>query len=112
MILAIYTQDQENYAAHNGFTGEYYWKMKGGSVYKIINVPKGADLEEIVELVRADIEEDNDYFQVDIVGYRLQQDDYQSEFELSQLEWEGKIAYPEPVIDYLEVNDQFAGVGL
>ena len=31
MMLVIRTQFQENYAAHQGFTGEYRWKMKGGS---------------------------------------------------------------------------------
>ena len=112
MILAIDTQDQENYAAHQGFNGEYHWKFKGGSCYKIINVPRGADPEEIVELVRGDIEEDNNYFRTDIIGYRLVADDYLSEFERSQLAWEGKIDYPEPMIDYSVVNDQFAGLGI
>jgi hypothetical protein len=103
MILVIDTQDQENYAAHQGFTGEYYWKFKGGSSYKILNVPKGADLEEIVELVRGDIEEDNDYFRSAIIGYSLQSDGWISDFERSQLEYEGEITYPEPMIDYMEV---------
>jgi len=31
MMLVIRTQFQENYAAHQGFTGEYRWKMKGGA---------------------------------------------------------------------------------
>ena len=39
MMLVIRTQFQENYAAHQGFTGEYRWKMKGGSEYKVKNVP-------------------------------------------------------------------------
>ena len=112
MILVIDTQDQENYAAHEGFTGEYYWKMKGGSSYKVINVPKGVDPAEIVELVRRDIEEDNNYFRVSIIGYGLESDDWLSSFETSQLEYDGEITSPEPVIDYLEVTDQFSGVGL
>ena len=111
MILVIDTQDQENYAAHQGFNGEYYWKMKGGSSYKILNVPK-VDPAEIVEMVRGDIEEDNDYFRVDIIGYRFESDDYMSSFEKSQLEYDGEITYPEPMIDYSVVNDQFAGQGI
>jgi hypothetical protein len=103
MILVIDTQDQENYAAHQGFTGEYYWKFKGGSSYKILNVPKGADPAEIVELVRGDIEEYNDYFRSAIIGYTLQSDGWISDFERSQLEYEGEITYPEPMIDYMEV---------
>ena len=112
MILVIDTQNQENYAAHEGFNGEYYWKMKGGSSYKILNVPQGADPEEIVDMVRGDIEESNDYFRVNIIGYGFESDSWLSRFETSQLEYDGEITYPEPTIDYLEVNDQFAGVGL
>lgn len=33
MKAVIQTQIRENYAAHNGFTGEYHWKMKGGNTY-------------------------------------------------------------------------------
>jgi len=111
MILVIDTQNQENYAAHQGFTGEYYWKMKGGSSYKIQNVPQGADPAEIVELVRKDIEESNDYFRVDIIGYGFESDDWMSWFEISQLEYDSEITCPEPVIDYLEVTE-FAGLGI
>jgi hypothetical protein len=85
--------------------------MKGGSSYKVINVPLGVDAKEIVELVRKDIEESNDYFRVDIIGYGFESDDWLSGFETSQLEYEGSIQYPEPVIDYLEVNE-FAGLGI
>ena len=35
MKLVITTQIRENYAAHNGFTGEYYWKYKGGNTYVV-----------------------------------------------------------------------------
>jgi len=61
MILVIDTQDRENYAAHNGFTGEYYWKMKGGQSVKVLNVPQDADLDQVVEAVRSKVEiVDND----------------------------------------------------
>lgn len=33
--IVISTQVRENYAAHNGFTGEYRWKYKGGETYII-----------------------------------------------------------------------------
>ena len=109
MMLVIDTQDRENYAAHQGFTGEYYWKMKGGQSYKILNVPQGADPAEIVELVRGDIEDlDNNYFRSEIIDYNLQNDDWMSPFERSQLEYEGAIQYAEPTIDYNEVNGALA----
>ena len=104
MMLVIDTQDRENYAAHNGFTGEYYWKMKGGQSYKVLNIPQGADPAKIVETFRSDIEDlDNDYYRSEIIEYSLQNDDWMSPFERSQLEYEGSIVAPEPTFDYSKV---------
>jgi hypothetical protein len=106
-MLVIQTQDYENYAAHEGFTGEFYWKAKGGSEFKITNIPANTDPAEIVDMVRGEIEQDNPYFQTTIVGYGVQPDDYLSWFEQSQLDYEGSITYKEPVIDYAEVNSRY-----
>lgn len=38
MKLVIQTQIRENYAAHNGFNGEYRWKCKGGDTYVVPNL--------------------------------------------------------------------------
>jgi hypothetical protein len=104
MMLDIDTQDRENYAAHQGFTGEYYWKMKGGQSYKVINIPQGADPAKIVETFRSDIEDlDNDYYRSEIIGYSLQPDDWMSPFERSQLEYEGALMVTEPTFDYSRV---------
>lgn len=76
MRLVIETQDYENYGAHEGFDGTYYWKAKGGETYVIelgneFNV-FGADAEidalvkkadEIFDIVRND-----DYFQSNIIS--------------------------------------------
>jgi hypothetical protein len=103
MMLVIQTQDYENYAAHQGFTGEYYWKAKGGSEYKVTNIPANIDLDEIVSIVRDQIEQDNDYFQTSIIGYGTQPDDYLSWFEMSQLDYDGEITCKEPTIEYTEI---------
>ncbi len=103
MMLVIQTQDYENYAAHQGFTGEFRWKAKGGSEYKILGVPTDCDPAEIVEIVRSEIEQDNDYFQTNIIGYGLESDDYLSWFEKSQLEYDGSIQFKEPTIDYSDL---------
>jgi len=108
MMLVIATQDYENYAAHQGFTGEYRWKAKGGSEYKITNIPANTDLEEIVDMVRSEIERDDEYFQTTIIGYATQPDDYLSWFEKSQLEYEGEITFKEPEIEYSDINNQYA----
>ena len=103
-MLVIDTQDRENYAAHQGFTGEYYWKMKGGQSYKVINIPQGADPAKIVETFRSDIEDlDNDYYRSEIIEYSLQPDDWMSPFERSQLEYEGALMVTEPTFDYSKV---------
>ena len=104
MMLVIATQDYENYAAHEGFSGEYRWKAKGGSMYKITNVPFNVDPDEVVELVRGQIEQNNEYFQTSIIGYGMEADDYMSAFEKSQLEYEGSIQFAEPTIEYDEIK--------
>ena len=107
-MLVIATQDYENYAAHEGFNGNFYWKAKGGSEFKITGVPAGVDPDEVVELVRNQIERNDEYFQTSIIGYSLQEDTYLSWFEQSQLEYDGSITYKEPEIEYDEVNSQHA----
>ena len=104
MILVIQTQDYENYAAHEGFTGAFRWKAKGGSEYKITDIPQGVDPDEVLEMVRAQIERNDEYFQTFIIGYSIEGDDYLSQFERSQLEYEGEIRYREPTIEYSELN--------
>lgn len=107
MILVIQTQDYENYAAHTGFDGTFRWKAKGGSEFKITNVPADADLQEVVDMVRGEIERDDEYFQTTIIGYGLEGDDYLSWFEKSQLEYDGEIAFPEPEIDYRDLQSRY-----
>lgn len=106
MILVIQTQDYENYAAHQGFDGSFRWKAKGGSEYKILGVPAGVDLDEVVECVRSEIERDDEYFQTSIIGYGLESDDYLSWFEKSQLEYEGEITFKEPTIEYSDLVER------
>ena len=99
MMLVISTQCYENY----GTETDPYWKAKGGSEYKILGVPTNVDLDEVVTLVRGDIEKSNNYVQETIIGYGLEADDWLSDFERSQLEYEGSIEYPEPFIEYSDL---------
>ena len=107
MMLVIQTQDYENYAAHQGFDGTFRWKAKGGSEFKVTGIPANADIEEIVSMVRSDIERNDEYFQTTIIGYGVEADDYLSWFEKSQLEYDGSIQFAEPVIEYSELNSRF-----
>lgn len=104
MMLVIRTQYMENYGAHDwDGTGEcpQYWKMKGGSEYKIIGVPLNIDHAEVV--AAADIEKNNEYCREYILDWSVESDDYLSWFEKSQLEYDGAIACREPQIEYSEL---------
>jgi hypothetical protein len=107
MMLVISTQVYENYAWNEdgsiGTGPDAYWKAKGGSEYKILGVPTDVDLDEVVTLVRGDIEKSNDYVQETIIGYGLEADDWMSDFERSQLEYDGDIEFPEPTIEYSDL---------
>ena len=103
MMIVISTQDHENYAAHQGFSGDFYWKAKGGSEFKIVGVPQNVDIDEVVEMVRDEIERDDEYFRTAIIGYDTKSDDYLSWFEKSQLDYEGIITFKEPVIEYSDL---------
>ena len=111
MMLVIQTQNQENYGAHDwDGTGScpQYWKFKGGNEFKVTGVPLNIAYDEVVELVRGDIEESNDFYRVDIVSWSVESDDYLSWFEKSQLDYEGEIRFKEPVIEYNDVVDKMA----
>ena len=109
MMLVIRTQFMENYGAHDwDGTGEcpQYWKMKGGSEYKITNVPLNIDYQEVVSM--ANVEKDNEYCREYILDWSMEADDYLSWFEKSQLEYDGVIACKEPTVEYSELNGEYA----
>jgi hypothetical protein len=96
--LLISTQYQENYGAHDwDGTGECpeYWKFKGGSDY-VVKKFKGshADATMAIMALRSQIECDNDHFRESIIDWRIVADDYLTEFEQSQLDYEGSIRFP------------------
>ena len=104
MKLYIFTQDQENYGAHD-WDGEgevpQYWKSKGGTDY-IVDVEgfrwneEFADkkLRMIVDELRFIIDESSDYYRSSILGYEKVEDDFMTDYEQSQLEYDGKVMFP------------------
>ncbi len=99
MKLHIQTQIQENYGAHD-WDGEgecpQYWKFKGGNDYVYDLGPAGRSDEALAELVnhfRPQIECDSVGYREWIIGYGVVPDDFLTEFERSQLEYEGSITY-------------------
>jgi hypothetical protein len=97
--LLISTQVFENYAWNEdgtlGTGANAYWKAKGGSDY-VVKKFKGshADATMAVMALRSQIEQANDAFMEHIIDFRIVADDYLTEFEQSQLDYEGKITYP------------------
>jgi hypothetical protein len=100
-MIVIQTQYRENY----GTSTEPYWKFKGGSEYKVTNVPDMSE-EEVTKLVlsiRTKIEYNETMSEEYITDWFTAKEDYLSEFEKSQLEFEGKILYEEPILNYEEI---------
>ena len=95
MKLLITTQTYENYGAHDwDGVGEcpQYWKAKGGSDY-VVKRFKG-DATTAVMALRGQIEQDNDAYRESIINWEIVADDYLTEFEQSQLDYEGTVRYP------------------
>jgi hypothetical protein len=95
--LLISTQIYENYGAHDwDGVGQCpsYWKAKGGNDY-VVKKFRGGDeaATTAVMALREQIEQNNDYYQETIIGWSIVANDYLTEFERSQLEYEGKITY-------------------
>ncbi len=115
MKLFITTQFKENYGAHDwDGTGEYpqYWKFKGGNEF-IVEVPGFRFDEEfakkkaqmIVDSMRHKIEYKSEYSEEYIVGCDFVEDDFMTEFERSQLKYEGEVTFPAKRINYDEMME-------
>jgi hypothetical protein len=109
MKLHIVCQYAENYGAHDwDGTGEcpQYWKMKGGEDYFVPLDGFNPDhefaekkLAMIVDSVRSKIEWNDIGSRQYVVGYGVVEDDFLTEFERSQLEYEGRIDHPARVLE-------------
>ncbi len=102
--LLIQTQVFENYAwdaEGNLGTGENaYWKAKGGNDYVVKSFKDFNRVTEVVMALRGQVERDNDAFRELIIGWEVVADDYLTQFEKDQLEYEGKITYPAIELTY------------
>ena len=89
--LLITTQTYENY----GTADEPYWKPKGGSDY-VVKKFRGGDEAATTAIMglRSQIECDNEGYREYILGWEIVSDKYLTEFEQSQLDYEGQIRFP------------------
>ena len=103
MKLLLETQYSENYAAHDwDGKGEcpQYWKAKGGQSY-FLPVPEGfplSDASRLVDGVRSKVEWVNNYSKSFLLSWELVADDFLTQDEQDQLEWEGRISFPTKVL--------------
>jgi len=95
----------ENYGAHD-WDGEgecpQHWKFKGGEDFFYPLGSAGRSDEAIAELVnyfRPEVEWNDVGSRQYIVGYGVVADDFMTEFEQSQLKFDGHIAYPAKVLE-------------
>lgn len=92
--LLITTQYRENYGSEES----PFWKSKGSYDYFVLNVTEDMSHSVLVR-AREKIEYTNSSSEERIIGYRLEADDYITRDEELQMEYEGKIVYPTPVIE-------------
>jgi hypothetical protein len=88
--LLIVTQVLENY----GSEADPFWKAKGGSEYVIKNFTDFNAVNATVQSVRHQIEIDNPLYSEYIISWEVVADDYLTDFERSQLVYEGRIDFP------------------
>ena len=95
--LLISTQYHENY----GSAADPYWKAKGGSVYVVNGLDFDEDyewskvrVEQILAKVRDQVEISNPMCEEYIIGWTIVADDFLTEYERAQLEYDGIIAFP------------------
>ena len=103
MKLLITTQVYENYGAHDwDGTDEcpQYWKAKGGNDYVVKKFKAFEKATETVMGLREKIEKDNDYYREHIIDWEIVDDNHLTEFERSQLEYEGKITYSPSELEF------------
>jgi hypothetical protein len=112
MKLHIVTQYMENYGAHDwdGLGScPQRWKFKGGEdyFYPLGGVePSAEHIEELIFVLREQIEWDDFGSRQYITGYGIVEDSFRTEFERSQLEYEGSIAYPAKVLELPQVEEE------
>jgi hypothetical protein len=98
MKVVIYTQVYENYAWNEdgsiGTGKDAYWKAKGGDEYVVHNIWDEEEATTAVMVLREQIEKANDYYTETIVDWELVDNDYLTQFERDQLEYDGTIAFP------------------
>jgi len=98
--IHIFTQYQENYGAHS-WDGRgncpQYWKFKGGEDY-FFTLPADYPLDRVTTLVVdkliPQVEWSNNYSRSTVLKWQVVADDFRTDWERQQLEYDGRIDFP------------------
>jgi len=88
--LVILTQVYENY----GSAEKPHWKAKGGLNYVVPNFTQFNSAQAVVDSCRDQCEIDDEFYNEYIVDWYVVEDDYLTQDERNQLEFDGRITYP------------------
>ena len=88
--LVILTQVYENY----GSAEKPHWKAKGSDNYVVPNFTQFNSAQAVVDSIRDQCEIDNEFYNEYIVDWYVVEDDYLTQDERNQLEFDGRITYP------------------
>jgi len=88
--LVILTQVYENY----GSAEKPHWKAKGGDNYVVSNFTQFNEVQAVVDSIRDRLEIDDDFYNEYIIDWYVAEDDYLTQDERNQLEFDGRITYP------------------
>jgi hypothetical protein len=106
MMLVIDTQYMENYGAHDwDGKGEcpQYWKAKGGSEFKVTGIPRNVDVDHVLFMLGQEVQWSDNGSTSNVIGTHIEEDDYLSWFEKSQMEYDGRVVFAEPSISYADL---------
>ena len=88
--LLITTQIRENY----GSAEKPHWKAKGGDNYVVSNFTQFNEVQAVIDSIRDRLEINDEYYNEYIIDWYVAEDDYLTQDERNQLEFDGRITYP------------------
>jgi hypothetical protein len=92
--LIIETQYMENYDVDE-VTEEGYWKFKGGNTFIVDNVDVN-NIQSVANEIIPLIEYDNSMSREFVIEWTVVNDDWQSQYEKDQKEWDAGSMYHDP----------------
>jgi hypothetical protein len=92
--LVIETQYMENYDV-DGVTEEGHWKFKGGNTFIVDNVDVN-NVQSVANEIIPLVEYDNDMSREFVLEWKVESDDWVSQYEKDQKEWSDGSFYHDP----------------